>query len=667
MPRKIAELLSCPFAETVTGAFMAFAVLAGSAGAADAGLIAGDLKKLSLEELMNIEVQTVYSASKYEQKITEAPSSVTIITSADIRKYGYRTLADILRSVRSFFITYDRNYTYVGVRGFGRPGDYNGRILLLIDGHRTNDNIYDQAFVGTEGIIDVDLIDRVEVVHGPGSSLYGNNAFFAVVNIVTKQGQDFQGTQLSVEAARYDTYKGRISYGNQFSNGFEAIVSGTGYDSKGQQLFFEELGAVANQTDYDRYQSFFTKTSLRDFVFEGAYNARTKGIPTGAFETDFNDPGNKTIDGHAYGDLKYSVNLGGETNLTARVYYDYYWYEGDYIAGGVTQKDLGYGNWWGSEVKMSSRLFDTHRVIMGVELTDNVRQDQKNFDVAPYSLNLDDRRRSRIWAAYLQDEFEIGRNIIMNAGVRYDRYSNFGGTTNPRLALIHNPTERSTVKLLYGSAFRTPNVFELYYSTPPVNVPNPDLKPEKIKTYELAYEYHPGKGFRVGASGFYYRIKDLINQVDTAAGTTFENVDQVVARGAELSLAGRRQNGTEGRFSYTIQHTEDKLTGEPLTNSPRHLVKVNISAPIVKENVYGSVEEQYTNTRRTEAGQSTQGFYLTNVTLLARNYIDRLEVSASIYNLLDTEYRDPVSADLQPLDTVRQDGRTYRLKVSYSF
>jgi iron complex outermembrane receptor protein len=140
------------------------------------------------EAMLFQEIPSVYGASKYEQKVTEAPSSVSIITSSEIKKYGYRTLADILRSVRSFYITYDRNYSYVGVRGFGRPGDYNSRILLLIDGHRTNDNIYNQAFVGAEAIIDVDLIERVEVIRGPGSSLYGSNAFFAVINVITRRG-----------------------------------------------------------------------------------------------------------------------------------------------------------------------------------------------------------------------------------------------------------------------------------------------------------------------------------------------------------------------------------------------------------------------------------------------------------------------------------------------
>src|SRR5512147_2724178 len=166
-----------------------------AAGAFAGGDAAADLKQLSIEELMNIEVRTIYSASKFEQKVMEAPSSVSIVTSSEIKMYGYRTLADVLRSVRGFYVTNDRNYSYVGVRGFGRPGDYNSRILLLIDGHRANDNIYDQAFVGTEAIIDVDLIDRVEIVRGPGSSLYGSNAFFAVVNVITKRGGDLKGIE----------------------------------------------------------------------------------------------------------------------------------------------------------------------------------------------------------------------------------------------------------------------------------------------------------------------------------------------------------------------------------------------------------------------------------------------------------------------------------------
>ena len=117
-----------------------------------------DLSKLSLEQLVDLKIDSVYGASAYLQKVTEAPSSVTIVTAQQIRRYGFRTLADVLRSVRGFYVTYDRNYSYVGVRGFSRPGDYNARVLLLIDGHRLNDNVFGSALIGSEFPLDIALI-----------------------------------------------------------------------------------------------------------------------------------------------------------------------------------------------------------------------------------------------------------------------------------------------------------------------------------------------------------------------------------------------------------------------------------------------------------------------------------------------------------------------------
>src|SRR6185436_3680385 len=173
-------------------------------------------------------------ASGFKQKVTEAPASITIITSDDIQKYGYRTLADILRNVPGFYVSNDRNYSYLGVRGYGLPGDYNSRITLLVDGHRLNDNIFDAALLGTEFPVDVDLIDRVEVIRGPNSSLYVASAFLGVINIITKRGHDMQNVSVAGEVASYGTYRGRVSYGNKFSNGLEVLVSGSFYDSRGQ-------------------------------------------------------------------------------------------------------------------------------------------------------------------------------------------------------------------------------------------------------------------------------------------------------------------------------------------------------------------------------------------------------------------------------------------------
>src|SRR6202451_3985020 len=170
---------------------------------------APDLVDMSLEELMLINIDSVYGASGFKQKVTEAPASVTIITAEDIQRYGYRTLADILRNVRGFYVSYDRNYSYLGVRGYGLPGDYNSRIELLIDGHRLNDNIYDAALIGTEFPMDVDLIDRVEVIRGPNSSLYVASDFLGVINIITKRGRDLQKVSVAGEVASYGTYQGR--------------------------------------------------------------------------------------------------------------------------------------------------------------------------------------------------------------------------------------------------------------------------------------------------------------------------------------------------------------------------------------------------------------------------------------------------------------------------
>ena len=121
-----------------------------------------DLTQLSIEELMNI---PVHGASRFEQPLSEAPASITIITADEIQKYGYRTMADIIKSVRSFFVTYDRNYAYLGVRGFGIVGNYNGRVLVLVDGHRMNEIIFDQAMIETGFTLDIDLIDSIELNH----------------------------------------------------------------------------------------------------------------------------------------------------------------------------------------------------------------------------------------------------------------------------------------------------------------------------------------------------------------------------------------------------------------------------------------------------------------------------------------------------------------------
>src|SRR5712671_6138243 len=157
------------------------------------------LRDLSLEDLMKLDAGQVFGASERLQPVMEAPASVSFITAEEIARYGYRTLADILRGVRGMYVTDDRNFSLLGTRGFAKPGDYNSRILLLVNGHRVNDNVFGQAEIGAEFGIDPAMFERVEIIRGPASSLYGDSAFFAVVNVITRSGASLGGGSITLE------------------------------------------------------------------------------------------------------------------------------------------------------------------------------------------------------------------------------------------------------------------------------------------------------------------------------------------------------------------------------------------------------------------------------------------------------------------------------------
>ena len=301
-----------------------------------------DLTTLSLEELMKIPVS---GASKFDQKTSDAPASVTIVTADDIQKYGYRTLADLLRSVRGINVSYDRNYSYAGLRGFSSTGDYNSRFLVQIDGHRLNENIYNQAFIGTELILDLDLVERVEIIRGSGASLYGSNAFFGVINIITKDSSGLGQPEVAGSYGSYDSYKGRLSYGRRFDSGFDLTLSGTDYFSKGQNLYYAEFdnstnpGGIAHNADGDKSGTLFGRMKYGPLTLESAWVSRDKTLPTAAFGTDFNNKNTFTADKRWYLDLKYHQKVYTNTEITARVFYDEYQYEGHYSYSGLINKD----------------------------------------------------------------------------------------------------------------------------------------------------------------------------------------------------------------------------------------------------------------------------------------------------------------------------------------
>jgi outer membrane receptor for ferrienterochelin and colicins len=636
------------------------------------------------EALLFQEIPTVSGASRYEQSISEAPAFVSIVTAREIKLFGYRTLADILRSVAGFYTTYDRNYSYLGVRGFGKLGDYSTRVLLLIDGtHRLNDSVYYQAPIGNDFPVDVDLIDRVEIIRGPSSSIYGTNAVFAVINVITKRGRDLKGVELSGAAGSFDTYKGRLSYGDRFSNGLEALASGSYSDSKGQDLYFKQFDrpstnhGVAQNLDGDRYGNFFTKLGFKDLTLSGAVHSSEKQIPTAPWDLIFNDPRSKTIDGRAFMDLKYEGNFENQLGLMVRTYYDRYEYEGDYpyyqqgarpFLSSVLNKDEAVGEWFGGEFQVTKSLWEQHKVVLGAEYRFNSREDQRNYNVEPRLVTMEKNHSSSTTAVYAQDEFRITQYLILNAGVRYDYFEGFGDTVNPRLGLVYHPFEPTSLKLLYGQAFRVPNAYELYSEDGTTTKANPSLQPETIRTYEVVWEQLLGKHLRFTLAGFYYDMDNLISlQTDPVDNMLFfSNIQQVTAKGFEAELDAKWPLGIETKISYAFQHTQDQKTDQQLTNSPIHQAKFHALLPIVSDKLFFGTELLYTSPRTTLNGRETDDAYLLNLTLFWAKALKGLDLSCTLYNVLDQKFGEPGSEEHKQ-DIILQDGISFRVKATYSF
>jgi outer membrane receptor for ferrienterochelin and colicins len=632
------------------------------------------------------EIPSVYSASKYEQKVTKAPASISIITGDEIKKYGYRTFGQILSSLRGFYSTNDRSYGYAGARGFGLPSDYNSRLLLMIDGHRFNDNMFD-AFDTSEGFpVDVDIIERVEVVRGPSSSLYGTSAVFGVINVITKRGRDQDGNygaNIKFSYGSNDTHKTSASFGKRFNNGVETFVTGTFYDSQGyNKLFYNEFNNPANNNglsignDGERDRKLMLKTSFSDFSFQGLHVNRNKDVPTAFLGGRFNDHNQNGHDQASYFELKYDHTFDNQLNLQSRLSYNNYQFEGHLPRTDLNLTSRTRAEWWRFEVEASKLLWNAHHITVGGQYQDNFHQAQSVIAAELPEPLLNTKDKTYRWALFAQDDYSITETLSLNAGVRFDYYNNVGSTVNPRVGLIYNPWQSTTLKLLYGTAFRAPNQNELNFSIPGQQIANPKLKPEKLDTLEFIIEHYFTRQLRAEFNVFHTNITDNIIATtarDGSGAVQYQNSRDVESIGVETQIENSWGDGYQGRLSYSWQNTTDEHTGKLLTNSPEHMIKLNFIAPLWKDKVFVGFETQYMSSRKIlpkAANNFISGrvddVVVSNLTVFTQNWVDGLELSAGAYNLFNYRYFDPASDDHKQ-NAIQQDGITFRVKASYDF
>jgi len=631
-----------------------------------------DLTSMSIEELAHVKV---FTASRHLENTQDAPSAVTVITAEEIATYGWRTLADVLSSVRGFYTAYDRDYVYLGVRGFLQSGDYNSRILLLVNGHRMNDMIYDSAQVGSEFPLDLDLIERIEIVRGPTSSLFGTNAFFGVINVITRRASAGAVLETSGDTSSFLGRTGQITASVQ-ENGFSALLSGSMYRSAGAaQLFYPQLDSprnnngIAENMDGERFDHAFADLQLGNFRLQGLFSNRTKVIPSAPFGSTLDYPGTRSKIEREYLDLSYHRSTSSKTDLDLRAYYDSgkLLGTGAYVSPDSATTILEYArsrsDWLGTEFTLGHQI-GRHRVTVGAEYEYCIRVDQEGYaTVGPRYL--DNHWTPHQEAAYAQAELKPIRKLTIHAGGRLDWFDTFGGEFSPRIAAIYSLNSRTSIKYIFSRAFRAPNAYELYNVGTVTREPNPSLRPENIQSNEIVLDQSLRPWLQLTADAFYNSLKNLIDlTADPANGLNhFDNRGRDRGRGVEFELEAKRASGLSARASYTLADAKDTIQSLRLPNSPLHTAKLNASIPLV-QHTFAALELLYSSPQQTYQGIPVSSSFLTNVTFSTKPLWGGWQFSGSCYNALNRRWS--TSSGPQYVESqILQDGRTYRFKASY--
>ncbi len=554
-------------------------------------LFAEETKPIEDELLFFEEEATQLSiATKHLQTVREAPAIVSVVTEQEIRNMGARNLLDILRRVPGFGTTIG----YYGkmefeIRGIKDPA--SSRVLLLIDGIPSNDNL-------TGGLdwaiphIAVDNIRRIEIIRGPGSALYGSSAFSGVINVVTKQGKEVAGVIVSGGRGTFDTSRYNLQAGKRWGDLDLAFFADYNRTDGPVLKIEQDILGNAGVTDYDLNR---LDVGLKVGYKELTLNTRWLKVERGPYigiAFAVNDETDLDFTTHL-SELAYRHSFGEKVAFTARGYVrqtvqNLSWEilpEGtgpftDGMIGNPSGKDQNRG----AELQFDYRWADPHRLTIGSVVERKQIYGTRhitNFDPltgAPLG-SLQDitdggnfilEKTRDIWAAYLQDEWNVTEKINLVAGVRHDHYSDFGGTTNPRVAAVWQFAQAWDAKLMYGTAFLAPPFGSLYLINNPTQLGNPNLDPEKMRTYEASVGYTAGET----EGRISYFNNDFDNKIQPllqpSGVVVYGNRGGASVQGVEIEVKQRFGLGAEAYANYTYQKTEDTETQREVADVAGH-------------------------------------------------------------------------------------------------
>lgn len=668
-----------------------------------------DIEAAKLEtELKWLKDETyVITASKTPERISKSAATVTVITDVEIRNMGARQLMDVLSTVPGLGVTINSS-GYYQLEARGVQSSETEKILLMQNGHSLNTVLTGGAFQSFHNLI-VDNIKKIEIVRGPGSAMYGANAFLAVVNIITKDAVDVDGLELTAAGGSYQTQQYNLMFGKEIK-GLNLYANFNFLNTDGYKGYVPQDVQTINDINMGTNASLapgYTNSRLskfdldfgakyQDFAFTGRYIKDKRGMFAGIGGA-LSDTSYQNFEDY-FIELSYAPALTENLDLSAKVYRDFNRWGDNYFVvfppgfAGVFPDGLIGAPWQkatktGAETQLVWDSTQSNKVIAGVTV-----EHQKQYDVGQ-ALNFDpatgaplgslqdvtstanwSKNTSRnFWAVYGEDIFDIQSNLRLTTGARYDRYSDFGGSFNPRAGLAWEFSEGHDFKLIYGSAFRAPAFGELYQTNNPVVNGNPNLMPETIKTWEASLGSELSRSTSSRITLFRNDIENLIESSppDPVTGLSlYANSPGIVSEGVELELKTKFDEGSYLASNCTLQNPRNKITGR-LADVPSQKANVIANWQINSQfNLNTQLVLKGSTPRATgDARDAAPGYGLLNTTLIARNGLRKwgeMELRLSIQNLLNREYSDPAPAGTLAADYPKP-GRSFLVEAYYTY